>query len=136
MTWQPAPILHADIEAWAVAYLTTALDARGEPFTESVKVSNAVPNPRADRMVIVRRDGGLPVEMFDRPRLNVGVWALTEEDVADLTRLVAALLWAAPDGDPVQRAEMVGGPVSIPDPAGVFRRSMTFEFQTRGEALT
>jgi hypothetical protein len=144
VTWQPAAILVADIEAWAVTYLTTALAARSEPYADgdwdaaeptTAKVANAVPNPRLDRMVTVRRDGGTPVEVFDRPRVNVGVWAMTDEDVIDLTRLVAALLWGAPDGDPVVRAEMVGGPVAVPDPSEQPRMSMTFEFHTRGEAL-
>lgn len=136
MTWQPAGILYPDIEAWAVTYLTTALAARAEDYAEDVHVSNHVPDPRADRMVIVRRDGGVPANLIDVPRLNVSVWGPTEEEVADLTRLVAALLWAAPDGVPATDAEMVGGPVAIADPSGQPRRSMTFEIRTRGEELS
>lgn len=134
MTWQPAAILHADVEAWAVTYLQAALDARDEDYAQDVYVSNAVPNPRRDRMVTVRRDGGVPESVIDVPRVNVGVWAGTDEDVIDLTRLVAALLLGAADGDPVVRASMVGGQVAIPDAQP--RMSMTYEFRTRGSALT
>lgn len=134
MTWQPAALLHTDVEAWAVTYMTTALAARSETYAQSVTVSNAVPNPRAARMVTFRRDGGTPDGLFDVPRVNVGVWAATDEDVIDLTRLVAALLWAAPNGNPVTHAEMVGGPVAVPDAQP--RRSMTFEIRSRGVKLT
>src|SRR5690349_15891558 len=98
MPWQPAGVIFPDIEAWAVTYLTAALADRSEDYAADVFVSNAVPNPRLARMVTVRRDGGTPQGALDVPRVNVNVWATNDEDVSDLTRLVAALLRAAPDG--------------------------------------
>lgn len=135
MPWQPAALLHTDIEAWGVTFLTAALAARSESYKSGVVVSNAVPDPRPARLVTVRRDGGVPVGVLDKPRLNVGIWAMTEEDVADLTRLVSALIAGARTA-PITNAVMVGGPVAVPDPSGQPRKSMTWELTTKGTALT
>lgn len=136
MTWQPAPILFADAELWATTYLRAALAARDEDYAVGAFVSNEVPNPRRDRMVIVRRDGGNATNFRDRPRLSVRVWAMTEQDATDLARLVAALLWAAPDGDPVLKVEQQSGPTPIADTSGQPLRYQLFDIHTRGEALT
>lgn len=132
MPWQPAAIVHVDIELWATGYLRDALEDYEDESDDEVYLSNKIPTARRPRMVIVRRDGGVPQGTFDVPRVNFGVWAATEQEVSDLTLLVAALLSAAPDGDPVTHAQMVGGPISIDDPSEQPRRSMTFEFRTRG----
>lgn len=136
MTLQPAPILFPDIELWATAHLRTALTGRSEPYTQGVFVSNAVPATRRDRMVIVRRDGGAASGVLDRPRLSVRVWAKTEQDATDLARLVAALLWAAPDGAPVVAVAQLSGAVAVPDESGQPLRFQTFELTTRGEAIS
>lgn len=136
MTWQPAAILPVDAELWAVAYFEAALTDRSEPFTDDVHVSDAVPDPREDRMVIVRRDGGLGTPIFDHPRLTLDVWGPDDEQVNDLMRMVIALARAAPNGNPVTHAEKVGGPIAIPDPSKQPRRQVVFEFHTRGGVLT
>lgn len=123
-----------DVELWAAGYLRTALAARTEPYAAGVFVSNAVPSTRRDRMVIVRRDGGPRLDAVrEVARLGVNVWGSTEQEVTNLTRLVRALLWAAPDGKPVCKAVENSGPSSIPDAQP--RRFMTFELTVRGSDL-
>ncbi|MDB5716449.1 MAG: hypothetical protein JWO15_3846 [Sphingomonadales bacterium] len=132
---QPAAILFPDAELWAVSYLSDALASRPEPYADAL-VSNAVPSPRVDRMVIVRRDGGQAVDLRDDARLSVRTWATTEQDAADLARLVAALLWAAPDGLPVVRVAQESGPSAVADQSGQALRYSVFTVRTRGEVLT
>lgn len=134
MTLQPTAILFPDAELWAIAALRSALATRTETYVTGVKVSNAVPTTRPARLVTVRRDGGASDGLFDRPRLGVNVWAATEQDCADLTRLVVALLFVAPGDGVCVRLVQVGGPSPIPDAQP--RRFMTFEATLRGSALT
>lgn len=136
MTLQPIAVLFPDVELWATGYLRTALAARMEPYAADVLVSNRVPTTRRARMVIVRRDGGQANGLRDEARVGVNVWAATEQDATDLARLVAALLWAAPDGAPVLAVGQQSGPSPVPDESGAARRYMVFEIATRGEALS
>ena len=125
-------VLFDDIELWATGALRAALAARSEPYTDDVYVSNKVPNPRRDRMLIVRRDGGGRLDVVrEAPRLGINVWAKTEQDANDLGRLVAALLWAAPDGDPVSRVTVTGGPYPVADDTD-FLRYITAEVISQG----
>ena len=125
-------VLFDDIELWATGALRAALAARSEPYTDDVYVSNKVPNPRRDRMLIVRRDGGGRLDVVrEAPRLGINVWAKTEQDANDLGRLVAALLWAAPDGDPVSRVTVTGGPYPVADDND-FLRYITAEVISHG----
>lgn len=122
MTLLPV-VIFDDIELWATDTLRDLLAARPEPYTDGVFVSNEIPyDPvknayiRRDRMVIVRRDGGGRLDpVREAPRLGINVWAKTKQDANDLGRMVAALLWASPDGDPVSRATITGGPYPVAD---------------------
>lgn len=135
-------VVAPDVEAWAVAYLSAALAARPEPYTGDVWVSTAMPvdpvtkkSYRKDRMVIVRDDGGPRLDVVrEVARLGVQVWAKTDEDASDLARLVAALLWAAPDGKPVVKAS-TSGPWPVPDESGQPKRYLTAELVVRCSAL-
>lgn len=144
MTLQPIAILFPDSELWATGLLRTALAARSETYASGVYVGNR--RPSADewkaahpstaypvRMATVRRDGGASDGLFDRPRLGVNVWAGTEQDCADLTRLVVALFFVAPGDGVCVSLRQVGGPSPIPDAQP--RRFMTFEATLRGTAL-
>lgn len=125
-------VLFDDIELWATGALRAALAARSEPYTDDVYVSNKVPTVRRNRMVIVRRDGGGRLDVVrEAPRLGINVWAKTEQDANDLGRLVAALLWAAPDGDPVSRVTVTGGPYPVADDTD-FLRYITAEVISHG----
>lgn len=125
-------VIFPDVELWAVTWLRAALAARSEPYASGVTVASKVPSTMPARLVWVRRDGG-PRDgvALERPRLGVNVYAATEKDAADLANLVRALLWSAPDGDPVCRVDELSGPSPIADTKP--RRFMTFELLLRSE---
>jgi hypothetical protein len=128
-------VMFPDVELTVTSYLRGALAARSEAYVTGVKVDNRVPNPRPARLVTVRRDGGPRLDAVrESARIGVNVWAGSEQDVTDLTRLVRALLWSAPTGAPVCRVNELSGPSPIPDDQP--RRYMTFELIIRGANLT
>lgn len=129
-------IIFDDIELWTTTTLRAAITARTEAYTDNVFVSNKVPNPRRDRMVIVRRDGGPRLDAVrEAARLGVQVWALTDQDATDLARMAAALLWASPNGDPVCKVTQILGPTPVPDESLQPLVYMTFELITKGRNL-
>ena len=75
MSFQPATVVHPDVELWATGYLRAALAGRPELVAASVHVSNQKPTTNKPRTVVVRRDGGPQRGLFDFPRLGVRVWA-------------------------------------------------------------
>ena len=126
-------VIFPDVDLWATGYLRSALAARAEPYAAGVKVAVTVPATRPARLVVVRRDGGPRLDVArETARLGVRVWAGTEQDATDLARLVAALLWAAPDGNPVLKVTQTSGPSPVPDSSGQPLRYLTFEVTTRG----
>lgn len=133
--FQPAPILLPDVELWATTYLRAAVTARAEPYTDDVFVGTSVPNPRRGRMVIVRRDGGRAFDVFDDARLSVRVWAGTEQDATDLARMVNALLWAAPNGQPVVKVTHESGPTPVADESKQSLRYSVHTIRSRGVQL-
>lgn len=129
-------VVQPDVELWATGWLRDALAGRPEPYASGVYVSNRVPTTRRDRMVIVRRDGGSRLDLLrEVARVGVNVWAGTERDAADLSRLVAALLWSAPNGAPVLQVTQPMGSTPVADPSGQPLRYQTFEVTTRGTQL-
>lgn len=133
-------VLFDDIELWATGRLRSLLAARSEPFTTDVFVSNKMPvdsstgePTRRDRMVLVRRDGGGRLDSArEAPRLGIQVWATTDQDANDLGRLVAGLLWSAPDGDPVSKVTITGGPYAVADESRQPLRYITAELISHG----
>lgn len=130
------PIIFPDVELWASTFLRDQLAQRTEPYTDSVWIGNFVPQPRHDRMVVVRRDGGPRLDVFrEQARLSVRVWAMNEQDATDLARMVSALMWAAPSGDPVLRVDQTTGPTPIPDESQQPLRLLAFDVIVRGTDL-
>lgn len=133
---QPARVLFPDVPLWATTYLRSALSARSEAYATGVHVGTSMPDKRPKRAVICRRDGGPRLDTArESARLAVQVWAGTEQDVNDLTRLVRALIWAAPNGDPVVRVDDSAGPSTFADDTGQPCRYMTFDVIVRGAPL-
>lgn len=127
-------VIFPDVEAWAVGYLAAQLAGWPEPFVDGVYVSNEVPNPRLDRMVIVRRDGGPRLDVArESARLGIRVWGPAENDADtnDLTQLVRALLAASPGEGPVRRYTEIAGPSTIPDESDQPLRYFTAELTAR-----
>src|SRR5690349_24178268 len=134
MSWQPAAVVFPDIELVLTGRYRTALADRDEAYAANVYVSNTVPATRRDRMVIVRRDGGLQGEMRDQPRVTVRVFAKTEADATNLAALVMALAPSFADGAPIVAVPTSGrsGPFPVADESGQPLRLMNIEFHTRG----
>jgi hypothetical protein len=126
-------VIFPDVELWACQYLQAALATRGEAYAADVYVGNTVPSPRTGRMVVVRRDGGPRLDYHrDAARLTVRVWGSTEQEATDLARLVGALLWAAPTGEPVIAVTQPTGPTPVADDSRQPLRLQTFEVTVRG----
>lgn len=113
MTLQPPSVIFDDAELWATTYLRAALAARSETYADA-RVSNTKSTSKKPRQVVVRRDGGPQDGLFDTARLTVRVWCDDEQDAADLSRLVRALLMVAPGNGPVVSVESPVGPQGVP----------------------
>jgi hypothetical protein len=124
-----------DAELWATAYVRGALAARAESYASGVTVGTTVPTTIPARLVTVRRDGGPRVNMRQEvARLGVNVWAATEQDVTDLTRLVRALFSAAVGNGSVRKVTELSGPSPIADTKP--RRYFVVELTIAGSTLT
>lgn len=129
------PVTFPDVELFLTGWLRAALAVRTEAFKAGVVVSNAVPTTRPARLVTIRRDGGPRLDVArESARIGVNVYAATEQDASNLTRLVRALLWACSDGAPICRVVELSGPSPVADV--VPRRYLTFELIVRGANLT
>ncbi len=136
-------VLMPDVVLWATGHLRSVLTSRPEPYTSNVYVGDKMPTTadnkptRKDRMVIVRRDGGRRLDgARETSTLGIQVWAKSDQEANDLSRLVRALLWAAPNGAPVVRVDDSTGPITIPDESGQPCRYLVVEVVVRGTPLT
>ena len=59
MSFQPATVVHPDVELWATGYLRAALAGRPELVAASVHVSNQKPTTNKPRTVVVLSHGGV-----------------------------------------------------------------------------
>lgn len=125
--FQPVPALPIDADLWWTVYIRGALVDRTETYAQNVYVGRKVPNPRRDRMVIVRRDGGNVTGLFDRPRVSFDVWAKSDADASDLASLVVALAFDAPGAEGCVRVQHLSGPNDVADPSGQPRRLSLIE---------
>lgn len=135
MTMQPLAALPVDADLWWIVYLRGALSDRSEPHAQSVHFARKVPNPRLERMVIVRRDGGNVTGAFDRPRITLDCWGKSDKDVADLAALVTALAFDAPGTNGCVRVQHLSGPNDVTEESGQPRRSVLIEATHRAAIL-
>jgi len=136
MTMQPVGAMPIDADMWWIVYLRSVLLGRSESYARGVKVDRKVPNPRPDRLVVVRRDGGVVSGIFDRPRVAFDVWAKTEQDATDLASLVTALALLAPGTNGCVRVEHLSGPNAVVEASGTPRRLSLIEATHRAAVLT
>ena len=130
-------IVFPDIELAVTSYLRDALEERDEACCSGVYVSIIASNPRSDRMVVVRRDGGRRLDAFrESARIGVQVWATTFGECVELASIVRALIQAMPDGNPVISAVERSAPSPVDDVSGQPMRFGTFELTARGATLT
>lgn len=130
-----APVEFPDAVDVVRTYLSGALAARGTP----VQVVTRVPESRPARFIRIERVGGTQLDrVTDRPRLAFEVWAPSEEEAADLTKVARALVFAIPGwrGAVAYGVVDVGGPNTAPDPvSGQERGTFAVEVSLRGKAL-
>lgn len=128
--WQPVAIRYPDAELVTTGLLRTLLAAEGEP---GVWVGRKLPPTRPPRAVQLVRDGGPEQSLRDIARMRVLVWGEDDQDVNDLSRLVAALFPRMVGQSGVLKTERISGPFEVPDAAP--KRQMSIEVHLRGEAL-
>ncbi|WP_327725725.1 hypothetical protein [Streptomyces europaeiscabiei] len=130
-----APVEFPDAAAVVRSYLQAALAAHGTP----VPVRTRVPDERPERFIRIERVGGTLLDrVTDRPRLAFEVWAPSEEETADLTKVARALVHAIPGwrGAVAYDVVDVGGPNTAPDPiSGQERGTFAVEVSLRGKSL-
>lgn len=125
-------IVFPDAVAVAISWLTDNLGPIVLP---------RIPNPRLEQMVIVRRSGGVRLNLVaDNPTLTVEAWAATDEDAHDLAQEARGYLLAMRgeviDGTAVYRTAEVGGPALLPDPlSNQSRYTFSVSAALRGTAL-
>jgi hypothetical protein len=136
MTLQPTAALPVDADLWWIVYLRGALVGRSESYAQGVYFDRRVPNPRRDRMVIVRRDGGALRGLFDEPRIALDVWATSDQDATNLANLVVALAQVAPLADAgCTKVTVLSGPNAVEDPSKQPRRLALIEATHRAAIL-
>jgi hypothetical protein len=125
------PVVFPDVELELCSYLRTTLADYGYP---GIFVSNRRESQNV--AVWVRRDGGPVLDKTrDAARVGINVYSAgaTDAGVTALAATVAALMRAAPDGDPIVKVDQLSGPSPIP--GSVPQRFMLFEVVTRGSDL-
>lgn len=137
-----AGVIHVDLEAFLVGYLSGRLAARSEPFAASVRVSNKVPSeqtgnpwPSSKRLVVIRDDGGSSLgDVRAVARLGVRVWGADDGETADLANLVSALVGSSENAGPIRRAE-ASRPYDVTEASGRPCHYFTAEMVIRGVGL-
>ena len=137
-----AGVIHVDLEAYLIGYLSTALTARSESYTASVKVSNRVPTelsgdpwPTSKRLVVIRDDGGAALgDVRALARLGVRVWGADEGETVDLANLVSALVGASEGNGAIRRSE-AARPFDVTETSGRPCHYFTAELVIRGVGL-
>jgi len=137
-----AGVIHIDLEAYLIGYLSTTLTARSESYTASVKVSNRVPTelagdpwPTSKRLVVIRDDGGAALgDVRALARLGVRVWGADEGETVDLANLVSALVGASEGNGAIRRSE-AARPFDVTETSGRPCHYFTAELVVRGVGL-
>ena len=137
-----AGVIHVDLEAYLIGYLSTTLTARSESYTASVKVSNRVPTelsgdpwPTSKRLVVIRDDGGAALgDVRALARLGIRVWGADEGETVDLANLVSALIGDA-EGNGVIRRSEAARPFDVTETSGRPCHYFTSELVVRGSGL-
>ena len=127
-----APLVRTpDAEKVVIDYLTAVLDA---------PVHHAIPNPRPDRFVVVRRAGGPMLNLVaDNGMLTIEGYGNGRTDARDIhdeaRSYVRAMRGTTVGGVPIYRVNEVGGAVFLPDPASTQARfTSTVHVAMRGVA--
>lgn len=108
-------VLHPIVTGPVIAELKAGLAGRAEAYTDNVTVARKRPHPDTARMVTVSDRGGPSESVQSRRLLGFNVWAETSETAEQLALMVAGLLTAMPDGDPITAVDGLSTPAEVPD---------------------
>lgn len=109
-------VVEPDVELVVIGIIRGFLAGRVEDYAQDVKVDRRTPVTIPLRLVTVRDDGGPRIDVARwQPRIGVNVYADTDQNAADLARMVAAGLWAAADGAPIRKVIRPTSPVRVPE---------------------
>ena len=98
-----------------------------------VFVGVTLPDPRPDRSVTVRCDGGRRLDVLrKRYQIAVNVRALELVDASELSELVSSVLWEASGDHGITRVRVSISGQDVPDEAPVARLYSAFEVDLRG----
>lgn len=114
-TWQTAPLVAPDEELKFATLLRPLI--RAAHSDADMYVGTEVPNPRRDRFVTIRRDGGPQRGAFDHPRFGIRCWGTTEQDAADLARRTVAALLGLAGSSSITQVLILSGPSPVADPS-------------------
>jgi hypothetical protein len=123
MTLQPTAALPVDADLWWIVYLRGASSAASEPYAQNVYFDRKVPNPRRDRMVIVRRTAATsPACSTARGRARRVGQDGAGRHRTSRTSSSRSPWWPRWLTRGVTNVTHLSGPNSVPDPSGQPRR--------------
>lgn len=123
----------------AATIITTDLNDQLANFGSSAPVYGAVPNPRPNLFVVVRRVGGPSRDIvIDDALITVDAYGPDSGDAHDLAQLCRGITHTMPGRVPqIRKVVDVGGPSDLPDPlTDLPRFTFTIQVSTRGVAAT
>jgi hypothetical protein len=131
-------IIFPDVEAIVVAYLSEALEARTEAFTDDVFVSTNKLQSNAsepDRQVIITGSYGRELDVIRKEStLTIDVFTKDYEEATNLSNMVAALINDC-TGQYIKYVEVTLGPVRILEESTSEQRSISVDLVVKGENL-
>lgn len=130
--------IYPDIEAILVEYLSDALEARSEAFTDNVFVStNKLQSngSEPDKQVIITGSYGRELDVIRKEAsIIIDVFTVNYEDANNLSNMVAALMDDC-TGPNIKYVEVALGPVRIVEQSLSEQRSMTVDLIVKGNNL-
>lgn len=130
--------IYPDIEAILVEYLSTALEARLEAFTDNVFVStNKLQSngTEPERQVVITGSYGRELDVIRKEAtITIDVFTVNYEDANNLSNMVAALMDDC-TGPNIKYVEVALGPVRIVEQSLSEQRSMTVDLIVKGNNL-
>lgn len=132
--------IYPDAEQLVLNYLRPRLAARPEPWLTGLKLGNKKPETSTaippERIVYVRRIGGLPRSHLDLARIDFKCYGKTEYEAQRIAALVFALMQASVNHGGITTVDQFLGLTNAPDDLSNAPRYMfTMELQIEGDPL-
>lgn len=133
-------IVYGDFLAHLIVRTGELLQARTEPFTVNVDVSDRKSSSSRRAVVFTTSPGGGGSDTLRTSYVTVDVFAADQGESVDLMNLVIALVTSRGaggmvDGRPILHLEVNGGPNADPAADGFFKQTAELELKHRGRDL-